>query len=253
MSIVIHRPAAFTALPSAVLFDLDDTLYAYRPAHAAGLHAARAKAARQFNIPENRFNDAFDAARLAVKERLGLTASAHSRLLYFQLALEGLGFGSRVLPALDLEQTYWRAYLASAQLFDGVVALLDDLRIAGIPAGVVTDLGAQIQFRKIVYFGLDNHIDFIVTSEEAGADKPAPAIFHLAAAKLKPRGDRLWMVGEDPARDIGGARAAIGAATIQKIHEGVTPGTGDLRADAEVTHFDALRRLIADLRARRDK
>ena len=36
---------------------------------------------------------------------------------------------------------------------------------------IVTDLTAQIQFRKIVYFGLDHYFDHMVTSERQ-YDKP---------------------------------------------------------------------------------
>ena len=32
-----------------------------------------------------------------------------------------------------------------------------------IPMVIVTDLTAQVQFRKIVYFGLDHRFDFVVT------------------------------------------------------------------------------------------
>ena len=66
------------------------------------------------------------------------------------------------------------------KLFDDVLEFLDDLRLLGIPMVIVTDLTAQIQFRKIVYFGLDRYFDFVVTSEEAGQDKPNAAPFELA-------------------------------------------------------------------------
>ena len=67
---------------------------------------------------------------------------------------------SQVLLALDLEQTYWRTFLANAVLFENAKDLLDDLRL-GIPTAIVTDLTAQIQFRKVIYFGLDKYFDFI--------------------------------------------------------------------------------------------
>ena len=70
-----------------------------------------------------------------------------------QRMLEIMGLGSQVLVALDLEQTYWRTFLNSAVLFDGVRELLDEIRLYGIPTAIVTDLTAQIQFRKIIYFG----------------------------------------------------------------------------------------------------
>ena len=78
--------------------------------------------------------------------------------------LEYMGLGSQILLSLDLEQTYWRTFLSHAILFNHVKELLDDLRLSSISTAVMTDLTTQIQFRKLVYFGLDSYFNFIVTS-----------------------------------------------------------------------------------------
>lgn len=243
----MHRPSVFGCPPDAVLFDTDNTLYPYDPAHKAAMQAVSAKAVRMFGIEKEKFDLAFDTARKEVKSRLGDTASSHSRLLYFQRMLEVLGLGSQVLLALDLEQTYWRTFLSKASLFDGVKDFLDDLRIAGIPTAIVTDLTAQIQFRKIVYFGLDHYFDFIVTSEEAGFDKPHRAPFDIAVQKMQPRGECIWMIGDNPVTDIGGARKAINAVTLQKVHKGVEVGEGEYQPDGVIKNFEELRVLLKKL------
>jgi putative hydrolase of the HAD superfamily len=249
MTIKFYNSQAFDSAPDAILFDTDNTLYPYRPAHRAALSAVRTKASNLFGIDHRQFDDSFEAARKAIKDRLGATASSHSRLLYFQQMLEIIGLRSQVLLALDLEQTYWRTFLSNAHLFEGVKEFLDDLRIAGIPTAIVTDLTAQIQFRKIVYFGLDNYFDYIVTSEEAGFDKPHRAPFDIAVAKMQPKGTSIWMVGDAPLSDIEGARAAIGAVTIQKIHEGSSVEDGSRCPDAAIESFDDLRVLMRRLLA----
>jgi HAD superfamily hydrolase (TIGR01549 family) len=158
-----------------------------------------------------------------------------------------LGLGSQVMLALDFEQTYWRTFLSRARLFEGVKDFFDDLRVAGIPTAVVTDLTAQIQFRKIIYFGLDRYCDYIVTSEEAGADKPHSAPFELAVQKMNLCGRCVWMIGDSAVADIRGARDAIGAVTVQKLHEGVTLGSHADRPDATVDSFDELRGLLLEV------
>lgn len=248
MTLTIFRPEAFAKPPDAVMFDTDNTLYPYDPAHRAAMRAVRDKSARLFAIDEERFDHAFGTARSVIKQRLGNTASSHSRLLYFQQMLEIIGLGSQVLLALDLEQTYWRTFLSNAHLFDGVKDFLDDLRIAGIPTAVVTDLTSQIQFRKIVYFELDRYFDHIVTSEEAGFDKPHAAPFEIAVAKLQPAGTCLWMIGDSAHCDVAGARTAISAVTIQKLHEGVERGKGACKPDATVHDFESLRVLFEKIR-----
>ena len=161
--------------------------------------------------------------------------------------LEIMGLGSQVLVALDLEQTYWRTFLSNAVLFNDVKELLDDIRLWGIPTAIVTDLTAQIQFRKIVYFGLDHYFDHIVTSEEAGHDKPNKEPFELAIDKMKPKGDCIWMVGDNSINDIKGARDSINAVTFQKLHKGITLGEGLFQPDASFNDFVDLRELLKKL------
>ena len=252
MTLSMRRSEAFAGPPAIVLFDTDNTLYAYDPAHAAALDATRAKANRMLNLSGAEFDEAYREARRRVKERLEGTASAHSRLLYFQRMLEILGLRTQTLLALDFEQTYWRTFLSTARLFPEVKEFLDDLRLADITTVVVTDLTAQIQFRKIVYWGLDHYFDYMVTSEEAGFDKPNAAPFLLSLAKLEPNTGPYWMIGDHAVNDIQGARAAIGAATLQKRHKGVEVLSGDGGPDLVFDHFAELRPLLRDLFADRD-
>jgi len=243
----IYNKERFNRLPNAILFDTDNTLYPYDPAHTKAQEAVRDKVVKTFSITPEDFDTAFKEARMQVKKRLIGTASSHSRLLYLQRMLEIMGLGSQVLLALDFEQTYWRTFLSNAILFDGVKELLDDLRLLGIPTVIVTDLTAQIQFRKVVYFGLDHYFDYIVTSEEAGFDKPHEAPFQIALEKIRPTGDTIWMVGDNPVNDIRGGREKINAITLQKIHAGTPVGLGENAPHAAFNEFGELRKLIASL------
>jgi putative hydrolase of the HAD superfamily len=245
--IKLINPQQFQKLPDAILFDTDNTLYHYDPAHKMAMKAVRDKVTRTFSITPEQFDIAFTQARSEVKNRLQHTASSHNRLLYLQRMLEIIGLGSQVLLALDFEQTYWRTFLSHAELFDDVKELLDDLRLLDIPTAIVTDLTAQIQFRKIVYFGLDHYFDFIVTSEEAGFDKPHEAPFQIAIQKMNPKGKCVWMIGDNEVSDIGGAKQKIGAITLQKIHDGVTMGTGANTPDAVFSEYSELRKLLTGL------
>ena len=243
----VNNQERLNRLPDAFLFDTDNTLYPYDPAHSAAQKAVRDKVVKTFSISPDDFDKAFKEARTQVKTRLKDTASSHSRLLYLQRMLEIMGLGSQVLLALDFEQTYWRTFLSNAVLFDGVKELLDDIRLLDIPTAIVTDLTAQIQFRKVVYFGLDHYFDYIVTSEEAGFDKPHAAPFQIALEKMRPKGNCIWMVGDNPVNDIRGAREKINAVTLQKIHAGVEVGTEINTADVTFNNFGELRKMIAKL------
>ena len=243
----IRNPEKFERLPHAVLLDMDNTLYPYAPAHTAGWQAVRDKMCGMFSITPKDCDKISQEARTQVKNRLNGTASSHSRLLYFHRMLEVMGLGSRVLLALDFEQTYWRTFLKNAVLFDGIKESIDIIRFLEIPTAVVTDLAAHTQFRKLVYWELDSSFDYVVTSEEAGFDKPHQAIFTLALDKVQPAGDIVWMIGDNPEKDIKGARESIGAVTLQKTHQGVSAGRGQTAPDAVFSSFHEVLKLIRRL------
>lgn len=243
MTLDIRRPEKLAEKPLAVILDTDNTLYPYAPSHAKAMDACRAKAEKLLGIPGKDFEKAFSQARQEIKEQLGNTASSHSRLLYFQRSVELLGMKTQLLITLDLEQTYWRTFLVNSHLFEGVKDFMLNLRGKGIHTAIITDLTSQIQFRKIVYFGLDDLFDYVVTSEEVGADKPNNAPFKLAIDKLKVPPERIWMIGDHPVNDIEAA-GAFGMVTLQKRHTGVQVLSGERAPDVVFDEFGELRQIF---------
>lgn len=244
----ILSPERFNQLPNAILFDIDNTLYSYEEPNKAAMEAVKDKAMKTFSIESSKFEEAFLEARSAIKKRLVNVASSHNRLLYMQKTLEILGLGSQILNSLDLEQTYWRVFLRNAELFENVKELLDDIRLLNIPTAVVTDLTAQIQFRKMVYFGLDQYFDFIVTSEEAGKEKPDKEPFNIALQKINPSGNCVWMIGDHPKKDILGSKKTIDAITLQRSYKGANGLEKESKADLIFNHFLEIRKLIDELK-----
>ncbi|HCR85998.1 MAG TPA: hydrolase [Alphaproteobacteria bacterium] len=228
--------------PVAVIFDLDNTLYDYERAHNASIKAVCNKVIKKLNLTEAQFYQAFKEAKKQIKETLGETASSHSRLLYFQRMLEIIGLRSQVLMALEFEQTYWNTFLNTAEIYHDAKEFLDDLRIAGIQTALLTDLTAQIQFRKISYWGLDRYFDNIVTSEEAGTEKPHRKGFELVMKKLgNPVGQGvIWMVGDNLEKDIAGAKTALNCYTILK-QTNANYNSSQIVPDAEFNEFMDIR------------
>ena len=82
------------------------------------------------------------------------------------------------------------------------------------PIGIVSNGFQLVQTRRLAASPLHEWIDFVVTSEAAGAAKPARAVFDRALA-LAPRPvlpERVLMVGDGLSSDIVGGRA-MGFAT----------------------------------------
>jgi len=93
--------------------------------------------------------------------------------------------------------------------------LLDVLNNLNIQTAIITDLNSQIQFRKIIFFGLEQYFDYVVTSEEAGCDKPSKAPFELALKKLNLNPNECWMIGDNLNADILGGKKC-GLTTLYK-------------------------------------
>lgn len=230
--------------PDALLLDIDNTLYEYMPAHNAGTKAVGEKLHALYSVDPGDFEEAYEGARSVVKDRLGRSAASHNRLIYFKVMCEQLGFGAEPGLFLDLEQTYWREFLASAELFEGVKEFLDEVRLSDVPIFVVTDLTVQIQLRKLVFFSLEHLFDGIITSEEAGGDKVTGAPFELLRSYTKAANySAFLMVGDSLESDISASREFLEAFTIQKIHQGVRTGRGAEKADVRVKSFAALVKL----------
>jgi HAD superfamily hydrolase (TIGR01549 family) len=190
--------------PKGYLLDFDNTLYDYDSAHRPAMDAVMARFAGVSDVAEDVLLRAYVDSRDEIHQRLAGTAASHNRLLYFQGMCERLGIHPIPL-ALESLELYWNVYNDSIRLDDGVGEFFVNRN--GAPVAIVTDLTADVQYRKIIRVGLECDIDFLVTSEEVGQEKPSSAMFARALAKLNLRADQVLMVGDHYERDILGAVA----------------------------------------------
>ena len=243
MPFKIINEKKFKSLPKAIIFDTDNTLYSYAPANELALKSVFSKAETLLDINRNLFEEKFKEARLEIKKRISNQASSHSRLLYIQRTIELLGFKTQLLLTLDLEQTYWRTFLQSCKLFPYLRELLDELKTLNIQTSIITDLNSQIQFRKIIFFGIEQYFDYVVTSEEAGFDKPNKAPFELALKKLDLLPNECWMIGDNLNADILGGKNC-GLITLYKYESKDESRVGSIIPDASFNEYNQILNLI---------
>lgn len=185
-----------------ILLDIDNTLYPYPPAHTAALEAVFTKFQSTLNCSRSEFDQVYARARDVIHERLEGTAASHHRLLYFQHLCEFLTVNP--LPhAAHMTETYWSTFLQNMSFFDGATAFLEFVRDKKIC--LITDLVADIQYRKVEQLGLSTYTSCMVTSEEAGVEKPDPRIFTAALEKIGLGAEEVIMIGDDLTRDVRGA------------------------------------------------
>ena len=200
---------------SAVILDLDNTLYPYAPCDAAGVLSMSEAYSEISGRDEGQkfFDELLSKAKKEVKSDTAGTAASHNRLLYAQKLCEFSGCFSAE-NVLKLYNAYWDAFIAQMQLFEGAFGFIEDLHARDIKVGICSDLTAHIQMRKLIRLGLSDIIDAVVTSEECGAEKPAKEPFLLTLKKLGVSPSDTIMIGDDYAKDIIGAQN-VGMIAIQ--------------------------------------
>ncbi len=192
-----------------LLIDLDDTLYHYDPVHKLAFDACMEKVESIYKIPSGEFKNLWKIARDKVHIDVHGQGASHSRLLYLQKVSELHSGKTNAEFALDIEQTYWSVFLREMEFRKGVESFLERAKLAGLKLAIVTDLTAQIQLQKWQKLKLDRFFDCLVSSEEAGVEKPSPYIFELALQKLQLNTNEVAMIGDNVAKDIAGAEALL--------------------------------------------
>ena len=92
-------------------------------------------------------------------------------------------------------------------LYDDVIPAMKKLREKDLEKGLITNL--EIDMKPVCSkLGLDPYLDFIVTSGEAGSDKPQPEIFLMALKKAGVDATEAVHVGDQYKIDAVGAIGA---------------------------------------------
>jgi putative hydrolase of the HAD superfamily len=94
------------------------------------------------------------------------------------------------------------------RVLHGVETALSSLRSRGLEVAVVSNWDISLH-ERVEELGLRAHVTTVVTSAEAGAEKPDPRIFELALARLRVSRDRVVHVGDSDADEQGAAAVGV--------------------------------------------
>ncbi|MCX6124186.1 MAG: HAD-IA family hydrolase [Proteobacteria bacterium] len=124
--------------------------------------------------------------------------------------------------AIELHEVYATAY--DEIDFEPALNILTALR-GRYRLGLVTNQTADAQFRKIKRLDPNGALfEVIMTSEQAGVEKPHPKIFSDALAQLKMTAASALMIGDNWEIDVEGASGfGIPALHLDPAHTGVPP------------------------------
>ena len=189
----------------AVVFDIDDTLYPAEECYEYGRIQLGLYCKDKFGFFESEFNEYFSEAKKITKSKLGNVASSHNRFLYVQTLCELAGINPLV-HALEMYDIYWGAAIEHLVIYPYVIPLMSKIKSQDLKIGLLSDLTAHIQFRKKQKLGIAQYVDAIVTSEEAGEEKPSDRMFSLILKKLNVSASEALMIGDNTKKDILGAQ-----------------------------------------------
>lgn len=190
----------------AVIFDIDNTLYSYDLGDRAASAAVASYVRHELDVSPERFHAACrEAMRLQFRDH-STSASCHSRAIRYMMVMEQLGKPLR--HAHILNDLYWNSLLGVIKPYPDVKEFIEGLRSRGIRIGVGTDMTTDWQLKKLDVLGLLELVDFVVTSEEAEAEKPAKPFFDSVLQKAGCQPGECLFIGDNLKKDVLGAMNA---------------------------------------------
>ncbi len=189
----------------AVIFDLDNTLYQYDECHETATKKVYEYFSNYKDISYSEYLKKLTQAKDEVKTPLKSTAASHNRLLYFQKLLEMFNIKS-IDKADKMYEIYWDSFIDKMTLRKNCLELLEYLKYHNIKVAICSDLTTYIQYKKIRKLNIIEYIDYIVTSEEVGVEKPNFKMFSQTLNKLSVKKDECLYIGDDLKKDIEGAK-----------------------------------------------
>lgn len=207
-----------------VIFDLDGTLTDSAEGIVASFrHALRAVGA---DVPDG------DLASRIVGPPMHIT-------------LQQMGLGESADAAMAAYRAdYTTRGWSMNRPFDGIPALLTDLRAAGVRLAVATSKAEPTAQRILAHFGLDSSFEVIAGATLDGTRSAKSDVVAHALDQLTPLPDRVVMIG-DRSHDVEGAAAhGIGTIVVGWGYGGHDFTDDDDSALAHVASVDDLRGVL---------
>lgn len=111
--------------------------------------------------------------------------------------------------------------------------------------GIVTDAPRNKAWQRLVLTDLQDEFDMVLTHDDTMERKPNPPPFQLAMQRLGLLAPACLFVGDDPDRDIKGAKE-LGMHTCLAKY-GLWNKKGETKADYEIGDFEELLKLLDEI------
>lgn len=196
----------------AVFFDWFDTLVYYEPSR----QELYTKTLQELGItiPLKKLMPGIQSAdkyfleenALSPVEKRSPQEQAEAHIRYQSIVLTAIGIKAERELSIKLMKGMMQSFQSmKLVVFDDVLPTLKNLKERGLTTGLLTNASKNMLALQS-QFGLEPYLNFIITSREAGADKPEPPIFLAALEQAGVKAEESIHVGDHYNVDVAGAR-----------------------------------------------
>lgn len=197
----------------AIIFDFDDTIEDWTISRKKFHEDFKNHVQKEFGVEKELFYDTYKKIEDdLIRNRNGV--KKFDRAMWFRKTFRKLKIKYTKRQIDDLLKFYWDGSFDAEKLFPGANDLICSLE-GKYKLAILTDSdgGRNIKLRRIKKFSIAKKFDLITTGEDVGASKPDPRCFRYVLRKLKVKPQESIMVGDNPRKDLLGAKT-IGIRTV---------------------------------------
>ncbi|MDA0837767.1 MAG: HAD family hydrolase [Planctomycetota bacterium] len=229
---------------TAVLFDLDDTLFDHRHSCLAGVRAMREVIGRLHDVSDKKLEETylFWLERIHKRVLTGELSSDEARIERFTGFFSDFDYELNDDEFLVASEHYSAAYQLEWRTVPGSLEVLEALQ-GQVKLGIITNNLVEHQITKIQKCNIGHYFDAVTISEEAGACKPEPEIFRIALERLGVKSEEAVMVGDSWESDIVGA-TSLGIRSVWLNRYGV-----EIRAEGKAAELHSFQPASAAVEA----
>ena len=184
----------------AVLFDVDNTLLDYmklkRKSYNAAI-SAMIDAGLKLNEKEAR------TVLLRLYKKYGIE---HSKIFQKFLLQANGRMDWKILTAGIV--AYRKIQAGYRSPYPGIANVLEVLKKRKLKLGIVSDAPSLKAWIRLTETKLADYFDFVIAYDETKRKKPHDLPFRIAIDKLKEKPENILFIGDDPKKDIKGAKKA---------------------------------------------
>ncbi|GAB4158038.1 MAG: HAD family hydrolase [Candidatus Dojkabacteria bacterium] len=199
----------------AALMDLDDTICDSEHLYKEALDVCHTVFNRETGqrLTYLQFEKLYKSAKEATHALIPSSAARHNRAIYFQQLVETLDIHTDFDLIFKLYDAYYNYVYKNMKLYPYALELIQWLKETDRKIIIVSDGNTHVRINKINALGISRYVDYLVSSEEVGIEKPSAQPFLVALNKARLHPEEVVMLGNKAKNDIYGANR-VGIITI---------------------------------------